>query len=105
MERQLANFVKAIAQGIFSATMTVAMQDLEECQDQLTAAIQVENIKATLYKDETSIGAFFKKYADAKLDDADTHVMLLDYFVDKIYVGDRTLTVASWFHDRGEHIT
>lgn len=39
------------------------------------------------------------------MDDPATRAMLLEYFVDKVFVNPTTLTVASWFYDHGEPIT
>ncbi|MCS4532303.1 hypothetical protein NXS13_07260 [Corynebacterium sp. ES2730-CONJ] len=105
VERQLAKYVKAVAQGLFSSTIVTAMQELEERQDKLPAALQKENVKVVLYEDEASIGAFFQQFAKARLDDTDTRAMLPEYFVDKIYVGENTLTAVSLFYDHGERVT
>lgn len=58
MEAKLANFVKAISQDIYNDTTAEAMRALEEQRPEIDAAIQAEHVKATLYEDEASIGAF-----------------------------------------------
>ena len=68
VEVKLANFVKAISQGIFNASTAEAMNALEAQKQQLDAAIQAEHMKATLYEDEASIGAFYKRFAQASID-------------------------------------
>ncbi|MCS4483997.1 hypothetical protein NXS08_00630 [Gleimia sp. 6138-11-ORH1] len=105
VERQNGIFVKANAQGIFSTATAQAMNDLEQRKNELDAQIQTEHVKNTLMEDEGSIGAFFQRYAEAKLDDTDTRAMLLEYFVNKIYVGDGTLTVVSWFYENCDQMT
>ncbi len=105
MERQIGNFVKAIAQGVFSTTMTQVIQDLEQRKSELDTQIQTEHVRNALMEDEASIGAFFKKFAQAKLSDPDTRDMLLEYFIDSIWLGPDGVTIASWFYENGEHIT
>ncbi|MCH4160868.1 MAG: hypothetical protein LKF41_02360 [Bifidobacterium sp.] len=66
------------------------------------AAIQAEHVKAALFvRDEASIGAFYKRFARATMDSRETRGLLFEYFIDKIFVGDKTLTIASWFFDGG----
>ena len=55
--------------------------------------------------DEASIGAFYQRFAHATMDTAETRDLLFEYFVDKIFVGATTLTIASWFFNGGAEIT
>lgn len=105
VDKKLANFVKAIGMGIFNEDTQAAMEALREQKAELEAAIQLEHVKVALTEDESSIGAFYKRYAKATMDDPETRKMLLEYFVDKIFVGRETLTIASWFFDHGEELT
>lgn len=52
-----------------------------------------------------SIGAFYQRFAYATMDTPETRELLFDYFVDKIFVGATTLTIASWFFNGGAEIT
>ena len=97
VERQLANFVKAIAMGVINDTTAKAMASLEEQKKELESAIQAERVKTTLFEDEASIGAFYQRFAHATMDTAETRDLLFDYFVDKIFVSAASLTIASWF--------
>lgn len=56
VERKIANFVKAISQGIFNDATAEAMNALEAQKQELEAAIQTEHVKATLYEDEAYRG-------------------------------------------------
>ncbi|MDN5973227.1 hypothetical protein [Bifidobacterium crudilactis] len=56
-------------------------------------------------EDEASIGALYKRFARATMDSKETRGLLFEYFIDKIFVGDKTLTIASWFFDGGQAIT
>ncbi|MFT9110598.1 MAG: hypothetical protein ABF453_04010 [Bifidobacterium psychraerophilum] len=71
----------------------------------MDAAIQAEHVKAALFEDEASIGAFCKRFARATMDSRETRALLFEYFIDRIFVGDKTLTIASWFFDGGRAIT
>lgn len=105
VEGKLANFVKAIAMGIMNESTAEAMASLEEQKKELDAAIQAENVKVALFEDETSIGAFYRRFAHATMDTAETRDLLFDYFVDKIFVGAGSLTIASWFFSGADEIT
>lgn len=105
VEAKLANFVKAIAMGIMNDTTAQAMASLEEQKKELDAAIQAEHVKATLFEDEASIGTFYRRFALATMDTPETRELLFDYFVDKIFVGAETLTIASWFFNGDSEIT
>ncbi|MDO5683614.1 MAG: recombinase family protein [Propionibacteriaceae bacterium] len=104
VEGKLANFVKAIGAGIFNDSTAAAMAALEEQKQQLDATIQAENVKVALFEDEASISTFYQRFAHATMDTAETRDLLLEYFVDKIFVGAATLTIASWFFDGGAGI-
>lgn len=95
MEVKLANFVKAIAMGIFNESTAEAMAALEEQKKELDSAIQAEHVKATLFEDEASIGAFNQRFAHATIDTAEAREMLFEYFIDKTFVSATTLTIAS----------
>lgn len=76
------------------------MNTLKAQKQELDAAIQAEHVKATLYEDEASIGAFYKRFAEATIDTPETRDQLFEYFIDKIYIGREQLVVASYYHDR-----
>ena len=99
VEAKLANFVKAISQGIFNDTTAEAMHSLEEQKRELDAAIRAEHVKTTLYEDEASIGAFYKRFAEATIDTAETRDQLFEYFVDKVFIGREQIIIASYYHD------
>ncbi len=50
--------------------------------------------------DRTSANEFLKKYANANLDDPETRELILNYFVDKIYLYDDRVIVTCNFDDR-----
>ena len=91
--------------GIMNETTAEAMAALEQQKKELDAAIKAEHVKATLFEDEASIGAFYQRFAHATMDTRETRELLFEYFVDKIFVGATTLTIASWFLDHGAEFT
>ena len=99
VEKKLANFVKAISQGIFNDTTAEAMRSQEEQKHELDAAIQAEHVNATLYEDKVSISAFYKRFAEATIDTPETRDQLFEYFVDKVFIGREQIIIASYFHD------
>jgi len=99
VKTKLANFVKAISQGIFNASTAEAMNALETQKPELDQAIQAEHVKAMLYEDEASIGAFYKRFAEATIDSVETREQLFEYFVDKIFIGRDQIVIASYYHD------
>lgn len=102
VETQLGNFVKAIGMGIMNETTAGAMRALEERKAELDAAIQAEHVKVALHEDETSIGAFYQRFAKARMDVPEVRDMLFEYFIDKVWVGPETISVVSRFYDGTE---
>lgn len=82
---KLANFVKAISQSIFNASTAEAMNALEAQKQKLDAAIQAEHVKVALHEDETSIGAFYQRFAKAGMDEPEVRDLLLEHFIDKVW--------------------
>lgn len=99
METKLASFIKTFSQGILNDTTAMAMNALEAQKRELDAVIQAEHVKATLYEDEASIGAFYKQFAEAAIDTVEIYEHLFDYFVDKIFIGGEQVVIASYYHD------
>ena len=62
-------------------------------------AIEAEEARARVAKDETSIKAFFEKYAHADFDDPETRDTVLEYFVDKVFLYDDRIIVTGWYSD------
>ncbi|MBR5949928.1 MAG: hypothetical protein IKZ87_00675 [Actinomycetaceae bacterium] len=104
VEKKLANFVTAIAAGIFNETTAQAMSALEEEKKELDAAIQAENVKTTLLENQKTIGEFYKKYAHATIDTKETRDQLFEYFIDKIFLGTDTITIATYYYDTNKPI-
>lgn len=56
-------------------------------------------------EDEHSIKAYFEKFLHADFDSPETRDMILEYFVDKIYLYDEKLVVTSWYSEDKTEIT
>lgn len=99
VEIQLANFVKAISQGIFNDTTAEAMRALEEQKRDLNQAIQTENVKTALFEDEASISSFYKRFAQATINTPETREQLFEYFVDKIYITCNQIIIVFYYYN------
>ena len=93
------NLVRAIEQGIFSETTQTRLMELESRKKALTDAIEAEEIKRAVTKNEISIQHFFDEYKNTDLNDPAVRDYLLDYFVDKIFVYDDRVVLSAWYGD------
>ena len=98
-EKALYNLVRAIEAGIFSETTRARLTQLETRKKALNEAIEVEKVKRSMMQDEHSIGAYFKQYENANLDDPEARDFVLNYFVDKIYVYDDHIEVTGFYSE------
>jgi len=104
-ERSLANIVRAIEQGIFSETMQARLMELESQKKALSEAIETERVKRELMQDEHSIQSYFDKYLHEDFSNPETRDMILEYFIDKIYLYDDRLVITGWYSDDNREIT
>jgi len=104
-ERSLANIVRAIEQGIFSETMQARLMELESQKKALSEAIETERVKRELMQDEHSIQSYFDKYLHEDFSNPETRDMILEYFIDKIYLYDDRLMITGWYSDDNREIT
>lgn len=93
----LANILKAIEHGVFNETTQGRMLELERKSNSLASAIETERVKGELAENQHTIEAFFHRFQGAVLDDVELRENVLDYFIDKIYLYDDTLTITGWF--------
>ena len=97
--------MRAIEQGIFSETTRTRLIELEGRKKALTEAIEAEEIKRAVTKNEISIQYFFDEYKNADLNDPAVRDYLLDYFVDKIFLYDDRVVLTAWYGDDKKEIT
>ena len=99
--KALDNLIRAIEQGLpFSDSIARRLNENEERKKALLDAIEAEETRARVAQDESSIKAFFEKYANADFDDPETRDTVLSYLIDKIYLcDDGHFKVAGWYWD------
>ena len=86
-------------------TTQTRLLELESRKKALTEAIEEEEIKRAVTKNEISIQHFFDEYKNADLNDPAVRDYLLDYFVDKIFVYDDRVVLTAWYGDDKKEIT
>lgn len=86
-EKRLANIVKAIEDGIYTASTRERLEELERRKEALDQAIMVEEANIELFKD-AGFSDLYRKYLNADLSNPEIRDEVLDYFVDKIYLDD-----------------
>lgn len=99
-EKALGNLVKAIEMGIFSETTQVRLQELETQKKALNDAIGAEKIKKAIANDDNSIKKYFNMYLNADMRDLKTRSLVLEYFVDRIYVYSDRIVITCNLNDR-----
>lgn len=99
VQKAIDNIIGAIERGIYSDSVQERLLELEERRRLLQETIQIETAKHNLKIDEISIGKFFKKYANADLENSEIRDTILEYFVDRIYVYDDKIIVTCRYTD------
>lgn len=99
VQKALDNLLKAVEQGIFSETTQNRLLELESQKKALAAAIETEEMKHAMLKNEISIQHFFRKYTNADFDDPAVRDYILDYFVDKIFIYNDKIVITAWYGD------
>ncbi|MCR4789264.1 MAG: recombinase family protein [Lachnospiraceae bacterium] len=98
-EKAIDNIIKAIIAGASGETINNELHRYEEQKKALSDAIMAEEIRYNALQDKISATKFFEKYMNANLDDWHTRDLVLDYFVDKIYLYDDRLIITGNFDD------
>lgn len=95
-EKALSNLVKAIEMGIFSETTQARLQELETQKKAVKDAIEAEKAKKALIENDTGIQHFFDMYKHADMSNPKVRDMVLEFFVDKIYVYDGYIVITCY---------
>ena len=95
-EKALSNLVKAIEMGIFSETTQARLQELETQKKAVKDAIEAEKAKKALIENDTGIQHFFDMYKHADMRNPKVRDMVLEFFVDKIYVYDYYIVITCY---------
>ncbi len=99
-ETAIDNIIKAIIAGASGETINAELQKYEDRKKALIETIQVEEVRQRSMSDAVSANEFLKKYANANLNDPETRELILNYFVDKIYLYDDRVVVTCNYDDR-----
>lgn len=102
-EKNIENIIKAIEQGIITNSTKERLEELERQKEELEGAIQVEEAKSSNVLSENSVKAYFQKFANSTLKDAETRDLVLDYFIDKIYLYDDKIVLTGKYDDGGTY--
>lgn len=99
VEKALSNLLKAIEMGIFSETTQGRLLELESQKKALCDSIDAEQAKLEISQDEHSIRHYFELYSNADFENTEVRDMILEYFVDKIYLYEDRLVITCWYSD------
>ncbi len=99
-EKAIANIMKAIVAGARGDTINNELDKYEAQKKALQETIQVEEIRYNSLQDKISATKYFEQYMNADLTDAGTRELILDYFVDKIYLYDDRVVITGNFDDK-----
>lgn len=102
-EKAIDNIVNAIIAGASGTTINEKLQQFEDRKKALTETIAVEEIRHRELSDKVSVASFFEKYANANMDEPETRELILEYFIDKIYLFDDRIVITSSY-DRDDDI-
>jgi len=94
VDKSLKNILKAVEQGIISDTVQTRLKELEIQKRDLTLKIQQEKLKENkpvLTKEH--IMFFLDRFKNMNTDDEKTNEMVVETFVNKIYVDDKSLRI------------
>ena len=104
VEKGLANFVRAIEAGIFNEATQRRMAELQARKEALDDAIAAETVRQSLFEDEHSIRSYYDRFLHADFDNTEVRDSVMEYFVDKIYLHEDRLVVASWYSEDNREV-
>lgn len=104
VSKGIANIVDTIQGGVSSDALIERLNELEEQKRQIQETIELEELKMALDDNEHTISSYFARYANADVDDPTTRDILLNYFIDKIYVYDGYLRIFTWYFTGNKEI-
>lgn len=104
VEKGLANFVRAIEAGIFNEATQRRMAELQARKEALDDAIAAETVRQSLFEDEHSIRSYYDRFLHADFDNTEVRDSAMEYFVDKIYLHEDRLVVASWYSEGNREV-
>lgn len=80
------------------------MTELQARKEALDDAIAAETVRQSLFEDEHSIRSYYARFLHADFDNAEVRDSAMEYFVDKIYLHEGRLVVASWYSEGNREV-
>lgn len=80
------------------------MAELQARKEALDDAIAAETVRQSLFEDEHSIRFYYDRFLHADFDNAEVRASVMEYFVDKIYLHEDRLVVASWYSEDNREV-
>ena len=104
VEGELKNFAKAIGAGIFNETTQQAMSELENQKHLLKDQIEAEELREKYDIKLDDILKYFDSFV-GNLDNKEVRELVLDIFVDKVYVYNNELVITFHFTDDRQELS
>ena len=96
--------MRAIEAGVFNEATQKRIAELQARKEALDDAIAAETVRQSLFEDEYSIRAYYDRFLHADFDNAEVRDSVMEYFVDKIYLHEDRLVVASWYSEDNREV-
>jgi len=94
-EKAIENIVNAIIAGASGDTINDRLRQYEDRKKALKESIAVEEMRHRELSDKVSVSSYFEKYANANMNDPETRELILEYFVDRIYLFEDKIIITS----------
>ena len=95
IDKKLNNIMKAIEDGIYNATTSQRMKELEEQKQLMSDELSTVRIRKKYEMTEADI----LRFLDSMIDESSSRQMLLDSLVEKVYVYDDKLVISYYYTD------
>ena len=103
-ETEIRNVMKAIRQGIITDTTKECLEELEEQRDSLKASIAQLALERRKFTKE-EIVEWISRYKDGNINDPDYRRVIIDTFVNSVYVYDDKLLLTYNYRDGTQTLT
>ena len=103
-EKAIANMLKAIQQGVLTASTKSRLEELEQQKERLETSILQAKLQRPRYTKEQVVN-WINRFKYGKVDDPEYQRQIIDTFINAIYVYDDKLVFTYNFKDGTETIT
>ena len=97
VDKALDNLIKSLENGYYGERLQARMEELEIRRKGLADTIEAERMRREAVEDEHTIGAYFRRFLNANLDDPEVRDMVLDSLVDRIYLYDNYFEIIGFY--------